>query len=431
MSETTSENLSEVLFKPKLNIIETSTISNSSKDFDNILWGRKGRDWYRLLHYEYWSWLGLDLIEIKAALANMASSTSPRTREQCLDTVCNYGHGNWIFEFSQLGDKYSKIAKSLEEKFLSDDSSLENQEVKNDIFKNYRKAYLYYCLASYPHLKGDELADYALTQHYNFYRKAAKYANGFFFEESFSVDSKSSNKATMFIHTPDKSKPCPCVIICSNYMNLASEYLRYYNEYLYPLGIAMIAIDLPGVGLSRKFSVSSENLGVIHDAALEHIFAKVPYIDRSNIGLLAQRMGANCAVHTFINNPDKIKTMFLVGPTVDDYYVNKERLTNTPVMYRATIANRIGFDAAQWNNVIPQLQVYSLKRQGILRGFISDKKVKIIGIENDILSADSDVSLLSRLTSNTKTQKIKVNNVSDTFQNVVDLSVEWFKENLL
>ena len=116
---------------------------------------------------------------------------------------------------------------------------------------------------------------------------------------------------------------------------------------------------------------------------------------------------------------------------VDDYYVNKERLTNTPVMYRATIANRIGFDAAQWNNVIPQLQVYSLKRQGILRGFISDKKVKIIGIENDILSADSDVSLLSRLTSNTKTQKIKVNNVSDTFQNVVDLSVEWFKENLL
>ena len=132
MSETTSENLSEVLFKPKLNIIETSTISNSSKDFDNILWGRKGRDWYRLLHYEYWSWLGLDLIEIKAALANMASSTSPRTREQCLDTVCNYGHGNWIFEFSQLGDKYSKIAKSLEEKFLSDDSSLENQEVKKE-----------------------------------------------------------------------------------------------------------------------------------------------------------------------------------------------------------------------------------------------------------------------------------------------------------
>ena len=197
MSETTSENLSEVLFKPKLNIIETSTISNSSKDFDNILWGSKGRDWYRLLHYEYWSWLGLDLIEIKAALANMASSTSPRTREQCLDTVCNYGHGNWIFEFSQLGDKYSKIAKSLEEKFLSDDSSLDNQEVKNDIFKNYRKAYLYYCLASYPHLKGDELADYALTQHYNFYRKAAKYANGFFFEESFWFASLTSSKSSL------------------------------------------------------------------------------------------------------------------------------------------------------------------------------------------------------------------------------------------
>ena len=40
MSETTSENLSEVLFKPKLNIIETSTISNSSKDFDNILFAQ-------------------------------------------------------------------------------------------------------------------------------------------------------------------------------------------------------------------------------------------------------------------------------------------------------------------------------------------------------------------------------------------------------
>ena len=69
-------------------------------------------------------------------------------------------------------------------------------------------------------------------------------------------------------------------------------------------------------------------------------------------------------------------------------------MVKTPSMQRANIANKMNFDAAQWDNVIPQLQAYSVKKQGVLNGLHLDLPIYIVGFEGDYLCPKADLQLL-------------------------------------
>ena len=105
MTDISSENLSEVLFKPTRKSLETSFISNSVAELpkSGIKTSFDTSCWFRQLSETYWGWLGCDMIKIKSAIARIAASKGQRTREGILDTVYEYGPGNWIYEFSMLG----------------------------------------------------------------------------------------------------------------------------------------------------------------------------------------------------------------------------------------------------------------------------------------------------------------------------------------
>lgn len=383
MTDLSSENLSEVLFKPTRKSLETSFISNSVAELpkSGIKTSFDTSCWFRQLSETYWGWLGCDMIKIKSAIARIAASKGQRTREGILDTVYEYGPGNWIYEFSMLGR----------------DSNLEAQKVeeagdKEEAYRLYRLAYLYYDIASYPHLRGDELGSQATLQHYINYRKAAQLAEGDFVEIKFPVAGE-RQQASAFIHTPDKTKLCPCVIVCSNLQNLATEYLRIYRECFYPHGIALVACDLPGMGLNSNISLTPET-GIIHSALIDYIKSSVPFIDQSRIGVMAQRFGGNVAVHLLTQKEPDIKCCCIIGPLINEYFTNKEFMVKTPSMQRANIANKMNFDAAQWDNVIPQLQAYSVKKQGVLNGLHLDLPIYIVGFEGDYLCPKADLQLL-------------------------------------
>lgn len=414
------QNLSEVLFKPTRKSLETSFVSNSVKELPVVEESSyyKQTRWYRTIHMSYWGWLGFDLIEVESALARIAASKLKRTREDVLDTVYEYGPGNWIYEFSMLGTKYSAMAKEIE----ASDSADKNKEA----FRLFRLADLYYDLASYPHLRGDELGQQALVQHYINYRQAAKYAKGDFIEIKFPVGEKFGQA---MIHTPDKTKKYPCVLVCSNYENLATEYLRFYQECLADLGIALIAIDMPGIGLNSSISLDADT-AVVHEAALEYIVKHVPYIDKTKIGILAQRLGGNCAVRLMLTHPDDICCAYIVAPLMHEYFTNKEYLAKTPSMIRSTIANRLNFDAAQWENVMPQLQIFSIKKQGILVGRKTSIPTIIVGRENDYLSVKGDINLAASVSSNAEIKYLSNKTSYNIFNDVIDHATEWLNEHL-
>ncbi len=412
------QNLSEVLFKPTRKTKETSFVASSAletpEDYAN------GNYWYRQKHLSFWGWLGLDLIEVQSALADIAMSTEKRTRPHGLDTVFEYGPGNWIYEFSMLANKYAELGKK------SEDSG--DKEVA---FKNYRLCELYYDLASYPHLPGDDLGNQALLQHYKYYRKAAENAKGNFAEFNFTVEGK---QVSGFIHTPDNTKVCPFVLVFSNYLNLCTEYLRFFQESLFPLGIAMVVVDMPGVGLSSKVSFSPQ-LGKVHQAALDCILANINYLDHNNVGVLGQRLGANAALQVSVMNSSIVKASVLAVPLLDEVLLNKDLLTNkkkVKQMAKDILASRLGIDTAQWDSYVPQFQAYSIKKQGILSGVSLKTPTLVLGAEKDPLFSKDDIKLARSSSSESDYEIADEDEPSfETFSNFLNRTVEFFKEHLL
>jgi esterase FrsA len=290
MASLSDENLSVKLFKPQRTSLETSFISNSVEEL--VYFNPKTKNWYREIPFAYWARLGIDIIEVMSVISNITVSTNKRTREGIFDTVYEYGSGNWCYEFSQKATEY--VTKAQE--------ACENNDNDN-AFKFYRLAYLYFAIASYPHLKGDELGEQALIQHYIYYKKAVEFLPGHFEELKVDVEGKT---VSAYLHTPNKSEVLPCVVIYSNYHNLSTEYLRYYREHLYPRNIAMLSVDLPAVGLSRAFDLKPD-IGFIHNAVIEHVINNCLYINRNKIGLLSQRFGSIAAVHSLIKFNNNIK----------------------------------------------------------------------------------------------------------------------------
>jgi esterase FrsA len=166
MQEEEALNLSERLFSKVRKVQETSTISNSAESLPDgegeqvLIEGVCSHAWYRIIRRSYWIWQG----PIRSNLRNLLAyrhRTGVRSREGKLDTLQGYAPGNWIYEFSQVAGEYFKKGKSLEQ-----------QGDRHGARKAYLRAARYYSFASYPHLKGDELAEQAQLQGNQAYREA-------------------------------------------------------------------------------------------------------------------------------------------------------------------------------------------------------------------------------------------------------------------
>lgn len=351
-----SLNLSEILFKPKRSYLETSQISNSNietseypqieTEFQSYL-----QNWYRPINRFFWTWLGGNLLDIDEALANIATSKNKRTNDKFLDTVIDYGPGNWIYEFANIAQRRFLLGKDAVEK-----------GDKEQAAHQFRMASRYFAIAAYPNLKGDALAQEAMLLGLKSYRCIFENMDsGYFSEETFKVNDKD---VTGYLHAPDNKNLHPCIIIAGTYSLTAIDYFRMYNDYLAKHGIAVLILDMPNMGGSSQISLDI-NCNAIIDNAIEHI-KKIPFIDSTNIGLSGHGIGAIPVIKSLILNNKNIKAAVVVSPYVHSFYTNQDFLNLIPLCQRASIANRLNLDAANWSTIIPQLQMLSLKKQGLL-----------------------------------------------------------------
>lgn len=350
------QNLSEVLFKPRKVSVETSRISNSctmlpSSFIENRALGYY-KHWYRSINRFYWVWLGANWLDIEETLAIIAKSKNKRTFEELYDTVIEYGSGNWIYEFSTTGQKRIALAKK----------ALENGDPEL-ASHHYRMASRYFAIAAYPNLKGDVKADEASLLSYRAYREvfANSKTSGFYSEETFLVGTKN---VVAYLHAPDNKNVYPCVIIAPTYELRSTDFYRIYHDYMQPYNMAVLIVDLPGTGGSRSLSFDI-NCDQLFKAAADHL-KKLPYIDGANIGIVGYRLGAMMAVRTVALNQADFKAIALINPYVDNLFVDKEVLNAWPLCQRASLANRLDMDAEDWDTIIPTLQTFSLKKQGLL-----------------------------------------------------------------
>ena len=269
-----SENLSQTLFAPKFHVAETSTlISNSStkkshQANDVIMDGEERSDWYRLLKFMLWAWQGLDMIECYDVLSHISASKNERSDNAILDSVVGFRSGNWSYEWTQKAMFYQK--KALE---------FANQGEREQARQAYYSASQYYSVASYPHLKGDELSIPAQVLAYSNYRESFKFSDNYLLKE-INVPFQGKD-VKCYLHLPHTDTILPVVIVSSGLDTLQCDYLKLFEKDLAPAGIAMLTVDLPGVGYSNHVKLE-QNASNLHQAIIHHL-QNVPWVDADRI----------------------------------------------------------------------------------------------------------------------------------------------------
>lgn len=220
-------NLTEKLFTRVKKVLETSEISNSSpveeQDAnldETFIDGSMSSRWYRLLRRPTWAWQGADPVEVEQTLACIAMGKGERTHERYLDTIKGYVSGNWVYEWSQLAGRYFNQGRALVEQ---GDSAA--------ALKDLLRAVRYYSIASYPHLKNDELADQAQLLGNMAYREAGRLFKVPLKEIQVPFRGKSIQG---YLHLPTTDKPVPLVIVSGGIDSLQVDFLNLYLKCLEP-----------------------------------------------------------------------------------------------------------------------------------------------------------------------------------------------------
>lgn len=425
MSDSTNNdvNLSEILFKPKHDYIETSLISNSGCPLPDIgdglhMMGSHFRSlWYRPLNRYTWTYLGANCLDVDLALSNIVMSKNPRTRAECFDTIEQYGPGNWIYEFSSIAQKRVMQARLCEESGNLEQASHE-----------YRMASRYFAIASYPNLKGDVLAAQASLLGRKAYRKIFNEVSrtGHYQEEEFTFKGE---KISGYLHCVDTKKLQPCVVVVATYESTSTDYYRLFKDYLRKMGIALFIIDMPGMGSAQKLVLDEQSSDLV-EAAIEHL-QKLKFIDTTAIGLYGYRFSANAAARLTLLRPDLVKALALVSPAIHSAYLNQKVLNSMSLATRSSLANRLNADASNWAVIVPQLQTLSLKVQGLI-GYHASNKTPTLSIYTPVdLKYNDDRDMVSKAFSNNHDIVFKQMRVSEFVPRIFTEISEFFRKNLL
>lgn len=421
-NEVPSANLSEILFKPKHNYIETSLISNSGCPLPQIdgfhLMGSHFRAlWYRPLNLYSWSYLGANNLDVEEALGNIVMAKGARTREECYDTIEQYGAGNWIYEFSAIAQKRVMQARLFEEAGQFDKAS-----------HQYRMASRYFAIASYPNLKGDVLAAQSSLLGRQAYRRIFNDTKCYchYQEETFTVRGE---KVTGYLHSVDNKTLQPCVVVVATYGSTSTDHYRLFSDHLRPLGMSLFVIDMPGMGAASKL-VLDPNCSDVLEAAIEHLHT-IKFIDSTAIGCYGNGFSTNPVARLALLRPDLIKAIVMLSPALHTTYVNHDVLNNMPLATRSSIANRLDQDASNWDVIVPQLQMLSLKKQGLI-GYHATNKLPCLSIYTPLdLKFNDDRKAVETAFSNNENRVYKTLRVSEFVPKIYHDIADFFKVHLM
>lgn len=418
---TANKNLSETLFKPKFDYPETSSLIQGTHSTTNstrsLLDGEGRQNWYRIINRLSWHWHGLPLLEIEEVLARIAVSDKKRSNERWIDTVIGYQPGNWIYEF--LAQSVTWQIKS-EQCHNCNDKELAQQNCHN----SWLTASLFAGLAAYPYYRNDDLSSQAQVFANRYYREAMNYSPYQVKEFDFTVENK---VVKTILHTPlkkgDEAKVFPVVFLCAGLSNLQIDFYHYFANYLAPLGVGLLTVDTPSIGFSRQFNLS-QNTSIIHQSILEQI-KSIPLIDYDKIILFGHRFGANIAMRLAYLMPNRIKGVINVAPIIHQLFTDRQMQGQLPPIYRDIIASRLGHNTISDQQLLAELQFFSLKEQRLLTRPCSAPVLNIC-YDGDSVSSQDEAKLI------TSTQKVSLIHIKELalkkgLQQSYDQSSKWIE----
>lgn len=416
-----SENLSEVLFSEKFNVQETSTlIANSSskknkKLHQNNFDGEERVGWYRLLKILQWSWQGLNIIDCYEVMAKIGASSNPRSDEELLDTVIGFRSGNWSYEWSKKAMQWQKRASEFAKEG-------QKKEAKNA----YYLASQFYSVASYPHLKGDENSIQAQTLAFSHYRNAFEQDENALLKEV-NVPFEGKN-VRCYLHLPNDDIIHPVVIVSAGLDALQCDLLPLFEKQLKPAGIAMLTVDMPGVGFSSHIKLDQDT-SRLHSAVL-HYMSQVPWVDQARIALMGVRMGGNAVNRLAYLEPKLVRAVVSIGAAVASIFDSSENFAKLPAMTLDCLASRMQINNSNASQLYQYCVPFSLVKQGLLGRKRIQTPFLSIGHAQDVMCNENDLKLIARASYDSEAKIIDKSPIFDSYLNALDYSAEWLVQHL-
>lgn len=237
--------------------------------------------WYHPMEVDEWIASGADPEVVAQTIERIATADGPRRVPHQPDTLLEYGPGHWTYEWSQAGDEA-----------LSDAMRAAGVEAQSAMA---RQAVLYYSLASSPHLNTAE-GQVAMEKAREAYLLAARAFEARVDRVSLPHEGKTFD---VFVHVPEGHGPFPVVVISNGSDQSKEGLFGYFADHLLPRGIAMISLDLPGMGDSAAFDLLNGQSDKLHLAAVHWALAQDMFI-AAQVFLQGSSFGGNAAARAFL-----------------------------------------------------------------------------------------------------------------------------------
>ena len=416
-----AKNLSEVLFSKKSNVKETSTLIQRSgskinkKRHNNVENDKQQSGWYRLIKLMQWSWQGINIVDSYEVLAQISVSKNKRTDDNVLDSVIGFRSGNWCYEWSQKGMFFQKKA-----------SELIDLDDKEGAKKAYYTASQYYSVASYPHLKNDENSIQAQALAFSNYRKAFEQDESGLLKEV--LVPFQGKMVTCYLHLPHDEVIHPVVIVSGSIDGLQCDLLPLFEKYFKPAGLAMLTVDMPGVGFSSDIKLDQDT-SKLHQAILHHM-KQVPWVDQSRVALMGSRMGGNVANRLAYIEPTLVRAVVSIAPAIASVFDSFEHFSKLSPMTLDCFASRMQMNNSDANYLYQHCLPFSLRKQGLL----GRKPIKIpmlgIGYMKDMMCNDQDLKLIERSSFTSESVIINKSPIFASYLESLAYSTQWLVKHL-
>lgn len=235
-------------------------------------------------------------------LTQIEEATGERRFADQPDTIIAYGPSNWIYEFVAAGDAAVKA-------------------------KDYGAAVTYYHAVSQPHTTDKESLD--ALQKANFaYEMAAKAPDIRFQVVDFAFEGE---EFEVFVHLPKGEGPFPVVIASKGSDMSKVTNLSYFIKHLEPNGIAMISLEVPGMGNSSAYDVSDGHLDKLHAATAAWAQTQEDF-QPQNVFVQGASFGGGSVARLFLDKPemDPGGVTFIYGPMNTPFYANADQIDTFP-----------------------------------------------------------------------------------------------------
>ena len=204
--------------------------------------------------------------------------------------------------------------------------------------------------------------------------------------------------ARAYLHLPETgSAPYPVVVQSYGSDFVQTQAFNFFWNELRPRNIAMVTLDLPGIGLSREIAMRPDNIPSVHKAVIQAL-ADYPQVDASRIGVHGTSFGGHVAARVALDPPRGVMAVVVhCAPLSHAFtlpapaYEHVSALAKDGLMDSMKIPN--------WNEALPLLRQQDLAKFGL-----GSKQIKpsllVVTTNKDMVSPIEENTLLAEQAEN-------------------------------